>query len=301
MKRKEVVISKEQKEKSRMKRLRLAFRRRREGKTDYRQRQKLIRHNKSNYGEVKSRLVVRITNSKVICQIVQAYKVGDRVVCAADSTELKKYGITFGLKNYSAAYATGFLCARKMLHSAGLSETYPGKEEIDGEEYLEEKNEEGPQPYTCYLDLGLARSSKGAKVFAAMKGACDGGLYVPHSSSKFIGYDNEKKELDAEALKNHIYGGHVASYMKELKENDEEKYKRHFGEYIRQKIEPDTIEERYQKAFGMIREEKFEKKQEKKAVDRSKYKARNAKRLTAEERKVRAEAKYQMLTGEATE
>ncbi|OAG29472.1 large subunit ribosomal protein L5e [Nematocida displodere] len=283
---------------SRMKRLRLPFKRRQEGKTDYRQRHNLIRHNKSNYGEVKSRFVVRITGSKVICQIVQAHKVGDKVLCTAESTELKKYGINFGLKNYSAAYATGFLCARKMLTKIGLADTYAGKEELDGEEYLEEDNEEGPKAYRCYLDLGLARATKGAKVFATMKGACDGGLYVPHSVSKFVGYDTSSKELDSETLRENIFGGHVAKYMKHLQETDEKKYNAHFGDYIKNGVTAENLEEKYTTAFSMIREDTFEA-VEKKSIDRSQYNQHRQKKLNAAERRERAEIKFAMLTGEA--
>ena len=32
----------------------------------------------------------------------------------------------------------------------------------------------------CVLDVGLARTGTGAKIFAALKGACDGGLNIPH-------------------------------------------------------------------------------------------------------------------------
>lgn len=280
--------------KSYLKRLRLKPRRRREGKTDYQQRLALIRTDKANYGYVKSRFVVRITGSKVICQVVQAYTVGDKVLCRADSTELKKYGITFGLTNYSAAYATGFLCARKLLHQTNLAESYPGKEEIDGDEYIEEDNEEGPAAYKCFLDIGLARPTRGAKVFAALKGACDGGVHIPHSTKKFVGYDPEQKELDSEVLRKHIYGGHVAEYMKLLEEGDGEKYQRQFSEYIAQGVTADSLEQRYEEAFEQIRGDSFEK-GEKKAVDYSKYKKRQPK-LTAEERRRRAEEKYKVLT-----
>ncbi|KAH9386931.1 large subunit ribosomal protein L5e [Nematocida major] len=280
-----------------MKRTRLPLRRRREGKTDYQQRHNLIRHNKANYGEVKSRFVVRITNKKVICQIIQAYTVGDKVICAADSSELKKYGINFGLKNYAAAYATGFLCARKMLTKLGLAEDYTGKEELDGEEYLESDNEEGPKAFRCYLDLGLARSTKGAKVFAAMKGACDGGLYIPHSPNKFVGFDKESKELDAEELKSRIFGGHVADYMRKLQEEDEQEYNRKFAEYIKNGVTADEIEQKYEQAFALIRQDTFPKK-ERAAVDRSKYQNKPRK-LTSEERKTRVQEKYRVLTGGA--
>src|SRR5262249_47479849 len=85
-------------------------RRRREGKTDYQHRTNMLRQHCNSYGYVKSRLVVRITGTKVICAVVKAYIDGDRVVAYADSTELKRYGVDFGLTNYFAAYATGLLC-----------------------------------------------------------------------------------------------------------------------------------------------------------------------------------------------
>lgn len=288
-----------QKVRSRMKRLRLPLRRRREGKTDYRQRHNLIRHSKRNYGEVKSRFVVRITNQKVICQIVQAYPVGDKVVCSAESTELVKYGVTFGLKNYSAAYATGFLCARKMLSKLGLSEAYTGAEQIDGEDYFESDNEEGPKAYRCYLDIGLSRSTQGAKVFAAMKGACDGGLYIPHSPSKFVGYNKETKELNAEELKDRIFGAHVAEYMRTLQKENPEKYSLQFGVYIKKGISPDDIEGVYSSAFEKIRDDKFNEQKEKKTYDRSSYKQKNQTKLTGEERKERALKKFAVITGSA--
>jgi hypothetical protein len=36
------------------------------------------------------------------------------------------------------------------------------------------------------------------QVFAALKGALDGGLDIPHSDKRFVGYDPEAKEFDAE-------------------------------------------------------------------------------------------------------
>ena len=53
-------------------------------------------------------------------------------------------------------------------------------------------------------------------MFAAMKGAVDGGLDIPHSVKRFPGYDNEEKSLNAEVHRNHIFGLHVAEYMKHL-------------------------------------------------------------------------------------
>lgn len=56
----------------------------------------------------------------------------------------------------------------------------------------------------------------GCRVFAAMKGANDGGIDIPHSTRRFPGYDDEAKEFHAEVHRKHIMGIHVADYMKHL-------------------------------------------------------------------------------------
>ena len=58
---------------------------------------------------------------------------------------------------------------------------YEGQLEVDGDEYLVESQEERGA-FRCYLDVGLARTTTGAKVFGALKGAVDGGLEIPHRS-----------------------------------------------------------------------------------------------------------------------
>jgi hypothetical protein len=83
--------------------------------------------------------------------------------------------------------------------------------------------EDAPRPFKCYLDVGLKRTSTGSRVFGAMKGASDGGIFIPHSDKRFPGYDPESKELDAEVLKKYIYGGHIAEYMESLEEEDDER------------------------------------------------------------------------------
>jgi large subunit ribosomal protein L5e len=60
-------------------------------------------------------------------------------------------------------------------------------------------------------------------VFGALKGASDGGLYIPHNEKRFPGYDTESKELDAEVLKKYIFGGHISEYMESLEEEDDER------------------------------------------------------------------------------
>lgn len=48
------------------------------------------------------------------------------------------------------------------------------------------------------------------------QGALDGGLNVPHSEKRFVGYSRDDKSLDADTLRKFIYGGHIADYMNEM-------------------------------------------------------------------------------------
>ena len=141
------------------------FRRRREGKTDYYSRAKLI------VADV-PRMVVRRTNRQIICQLVTAEMNGDRTLVTATSLELAQLGFTGATANTPAAYLTGMLFAKKAL-AAGHEE--------------------------AILDIGLARANPGARVFAALKGAVEGGLEVPHGEKILPGDDRVK-------------GAHIAAY-----------------------------------------------------------------------------------------
>jgi large subunit ribosomal protein L5e len=109
------------------------------------------------------------------------------------------------------------------LTKLGLADKYQGVTEPDGTLSLTEALGEDSRPFKCYLDVGLKRTSTGSRVFGALKGASDGGLYIPHNEKRFPGYDPESKELDSEVLKKYIYGGHVAEYMESLEEEDDER------------------------------------------------------------------------------
>lgn len=123
------------------------------------------------------------------------------------------------------AYATGLLCARRALTKLSLADKYQGQTEPDGTIQVTEalNDEDAPRPFKCFLDVGLKRTSTGSRVFGAMKGASDGGLYIPHSEKRFPGFDPESKALDAEVLKKYIFGGHIAEYMESLEEEDDER------------------------------------------------------------------------------
>ena len=125
----------------------VAFRRRREGKTNYRRRKALVLSGLP-------RFVVRCTLKRVITQVIKAEIVGDKVLVSADSNELaRKYGWLGNRSNLPAAYLTGLLCGLKAL-SSGVKE--------------------------AILDIGLQSPTKGSKIFATLKGVLDAGVLVPH-------------------------------------------------------------------------------------------------------------------------
>ncbi|KAF8341541.1 uncharacterized protein EI90DRAFT_2965930 [Cantharellus anzutake] len=282
-------------------RFQVKYRRRREGKTDYYARKRLVNQAKNKYNSPKYRLVVRFTNKQVICQIIYARIQGDFVFAAATSKELPRYGISHGLTNWTAAYATGLLVARRALTKLGLADKYEGVTEPDGEIKLVERPEddkEGPRPFKAYLDVGLRRTSTGHRVFAAMKGASDGGIHIPHNEKRFPGYDIESKELDVEVLKKYIYGGHVAEYMESLEEEDDERFKRQFASYLADGIGSEDIEELYTNAYAAIREDPTFKPTEKTTDWKAESKKYKVPRLTNEQRKARIQEKIKALRGE---
>jgi len=243
------------------KRFQVKLRRRREGKTDFHARRKLVTQEKSKYNSPKYRLVVRRTNSKFICQIIYATIQGDRVVCQANSKELDRYGVKGGYTNYAAGYCTGLLVARRCLQKLGLDDAFKGKEDCDGAEYHVEEEADGERrPFKALLDIGITRTTAGARCFAALKGAVDGGLHVPHSCKLFPGFTpaedkTSDAQYDAEVHKARILGGHVAEYMDMLKEEDPTKYEAQFSKFIKEGIEGDDLEDMYLECHKKIRED----------------------------------------------
>ncbi len=136
----------------------VAYRRKREGKTDYRKRLKLLISGKP-------RLVVRKSLQCIYAQIVKFNPKGDIVVAAANSKDIVKLGWKFNMKNIPCAYLVGCLIAKK------------AKEKKINE---------------AVLDIGLYPSVKGAKLYAVVKGANDSGLKVPCSAEIFPSDDRIK-------------------------------------------------------------------------------------------------------------
>lgn len=318
------------------KRYQVKFRRRRVGKTDYYQRKRLILQRKNKYNTPKWRFVVRRTNQRIICQVISSTIKGDIVKASADSFELKKYGVTAGLTNYAAAYCTGLLTARRLLTildnenkekkiDSKIAETFDLVKEATGEdtniEELCEKKGVELRPFTCYLDLGLVRATNGNRVFAAMKGALDGGLNIPHSSSIFPGLaeekeekgDKKKKGAKESPLRDRIFGVHVQNYMDEYAKKKEGKQEYQFSQWKEclKNAKVKTLEELYKKVHAEIRKNPLP---EKKKKEEQKYtrekddkniivapsgkKFRRDYKLTNQQRKERVQAKIKKYLAE---
>jgi len=103
------------KNKAYSKRYQTKFRRRRQGKTDYYARKRLVVNDKDKYDSKKYRFVVRRTNRRILCSVVFSTIRGDETVVSADSMELKNFGLNCGLTNYASAYCVGLMVARRLL------------------------------------------------------------------------------------------------------------------------------------------------------------------------------------------
>jgi len=243
------------KNKSYFRRFQVKYRRRRECKTDYYARKRLITQDKNKYKTPKYRLVVRVTNRDIITQIISADLTHDVVLVSAYSHELPRYGIKLGLTNYAACYATGLLLARRV--NAKFNLKYEGNTNVDGTDYHVEAEEEAAAPFKALLDVGLARTTSGARVFGALKGAADGGLDVPHNDHRFPGSKREAGEWQTspETHRKYIFGLHVAGYMKQLEEENEELFSRQFKRYVDLGIKHDQLEKLYKAAHAAIRKD----------------------------------------------
>lgn len=309
-----------QKTKAYYKRYQVKYRRRREGKTDYYQRKKLIIQSKNKYASPKYRLVVRKSNTQIIVQIVKATLAGDITLTSAYSSELPRYGLSCGLKNYAAAYCTGLLAGRRLLQKVGLFDMYTGvgndeEDEVTGEivsvefnkkKYYVDELQGNRAPFKCYLDIGLHRTTLGAKIFGALKGASDAGLDIPHNHKKFPGYDPDEKEYDVDMHRDAIFGGSVREFMEHLEQEDSEsgtnRMKEQFGKYVDAGIGPDDLEDLYKDVHKKIRADPAPKHKDNKktrvaAVTHDKtYK--KAVRLTLEQRKANVATKKAAMEAE---
>ena len=127
------------------------YRRKRQGKTDYKQRLLLIKSRQP-------RLVIRKTLRHLQLQIIEYSQKGDSVKASAHTAELRNFGWKGATANTSSAYLCGVLIAKKAKDNKITS---------------------------CISDIGKYTSVKGAVLYAAIKGAIDAGLNVPCSPAVF--------------------------------------------------------------------------------------------------------------------
>lgn len=62
-----------------------------------------------------------------------------------------------------------------------------------------------------------------------------------NSTKRFPGYDSESKSFNADVHRQHIFGQHVANYMRTLEEDDDDAFKRQFSQYIKNGITADSV------------------------------------------------------------
>jgi large subunit ribosomal protein L18 len=152
------------------------MRRRREVRTDYHQRLRLLKSGKP-------RLVARVSNKHVRAQLVTPGPQGDETHAAATSADLAEYGWEAPTGNLPSAYLTGYL--------AGLRALAAGVEE-------------------AVLDIGLNTATPGNKVFAVQEGAIDAGVEIPHNDSVLADWSRNRGEHIAEyaeSLDEPLYDG----------------------------------------------------------------------------------------------
>jgi large subunit ribosomal protein L18 len=127
------------------------YRRKREGRTNYKKRLLLLKSRKL-------RLIIRKTNTQIILQLAQYMPDGDRILCGVSSSSLAKLGWKYSCKNLPACYLAGLMLGKKAL-AKKLKE--------------------------AILDVGLQTPVAGSKIYAALKGVIDAGMEIPASEDVF--------------------------------------------------------------------------------------------------------------------
>jgi large subunit ribosomal protein L5e len=158
-------------------------------------------------------------------------------------------------------------------------------------------------PFKVVLDVGLRRTTTGARIFGVLKGAVDGGLNIPHSDNRFAG--NMDGKYNPEVHRQYIFGMHIGSYMQYRKgdgDGDDE-YRAQFSRYIKAKLETAAdFEAMYQKVHDTIRKTAVATTEGQRKAKQAAKKAKHAKdtksavkkaRLSCSQRHARASLKIQ--------
>ncbi len=171
-------------------RSRVPFKRRRDGKTNYKRRLALVKSGKH-------RVVIRKSLNNMLIQIISSTYEGDMTIATTASKELRDMGWNFHCGNTPAAYLTGYLCGKKAKKIA--------------DEFV--------------LDIGLQRSIKGGRNYAALKGFIDAGCKVNADENIFPPEEKLKGEI-------------ISSYYGELDDSQKEKI---FSNYLKNNTDPSKM------------------------------------------------------------
>ncbi|MBI2108252.1 50S ribosomal protein L18 [Candidatus Woesearchaeota archaeon] len=171
----------------------LPFRRKIEGRTDYRKRIGLLRSNQM-------RLVVRKSLNDIYMSLIDYSEKGDKALLSVSTKSLEKFGWKTGKGNVPSAYLVGLMFG---------------------------KTAQGKGIKRAILDMGLNKSVKGSRIYAALAGALDSGMDIPHSK-------------DILPPKERINGTHISKFAEELKK-DRPRYERQFSIYLKNNIDPSNL------------------------------------------------------------
>ena len=153
---------------ARNKRYTVPLKRKREGKTDYKARLKIL-------SSKKIRLTIRKKLNIIIAQLIEYSPDGDKVIVSATTSDLRKLGWGYHINNLPSSYLVGYLLGHK-------AQSHKIKSAI--------------------LDMGLHSSLKGSSLYATLKGAIDSGLEIPVNEEVLPSEDRIKgKHIQEYALK----------------------------------------------------------------------------------------------------
>jgi len=136
----------------------LPFRRKLQGKTNYRKRIQLLKSHML-------RVVVRRSLKNIIVQAIEYHPDGDKTLFTVTSKNLQEFGWKNYGRNTPAGYLVGYLFGRK-------AQQKKIKEAI--------------------LDQGLYPTRQGTVTFSVLKGLIDSGLKIPHDNKIFPHEDRIK-------------------------------------------------------------------------------------------------------------
>lgn len=157
-------------------------RRRKENKTDYLKRLKLLKGGRP-------RIVFRKTNRFIISEYVVSKEAQDKVVFGLDSRRLKEYGwpndAQGSLKSTTAAYFTGYLTGKSII-----------KQKLE----------------MPILDIGMNMTIHKNKIYGFLKGLIDAGIKINCNKDFFP----EEQRIKGEHLKNKIPFSEIKSKIDKL-------------------------------------------------------------------------------------